>query len=245
MLVLTNVQDNRAQPTSYSATSAAMNATAWNAVPWRFLWCSTARNNQNGTGSIGQPDNQATRTAQACYMRGLKEQIEFVMTSSLPWQWRRVVFSTKGIQTVLTEAANSYFSNLTSGGYARTVNEVLPATGTALEDIMFKGKVGSDWNDIFTASTDSSRIKIMYDRTRNLNAGAEGGRIQKVSLWHPMNKTLVYGDDENGGIEATSLYSNSAVGLGDVWVYDMFRPAYSGSGGLLFKPQATLYWHEK
>lgn len=245
MLVLTNVQDNRAPTTSYNTNAAVMNATSFGGATWNFLWCATARNNQTGAGSIAPPDAQSSRTAQACYMRGLSEKIEIITNTSLPWQWRRIVIAAKGIQAVLTETSTTYFRNITSAGYARTVNEIGTANQVNLHNILFKGEVNKDWKDQFIAPLDTTKFRVLCDKTINIRSSAEGGMMRKYNMWHPMNKTLIYADDESGGQEATAEFSSPYVGLGDVWVYDIFRPAYQGTGSLLFNPNTTLYWHEK
>ena len=63
-----------------------------------------------------------------------------------------------------------------------------------------------------------------------------------------MNHNLVYGDDEVGGQEATTLFSTEGkAGMGDYYVVDLFQPSFGAgeSDTLYFRPQATLYWHER
>lgn len=232
--------------TTYALAGAVMPATQ----QYIFPWCATARNVDSSSTSRGTITDNATRTAQTCYMRGLAENIEITTNDGLPWQWRRVCFTLKG--TALSSVINSTSQALvqqTSQGYVRVVNTVFGNTAVgAIQQGLFRGAAGVDWSNIMTAPTDTTNVTIKYDKTCTISSGNEDGMIRNYRRWHPMNKNLVYSDDEQGGGETFSAYSTTGKpGMGDYYVVDIFQPRTGGTSSsvLRFEPTATLYWHEK
>jgi len=219
-----------------------------------IVWCATARDNSTavGVGNAGNKFYQATRTATTCFMRGLSETVEIQVSDGLPWQWRRICFTYKGVNDLLpglTTAPAFRLALETSNGWVRTVN-ALPnnAYRDALEGVMFRGVKGVDFNEPLTAPLDPTRITVKYDRTRTISSGNDDGCIRKYKFWHGMNKNLVYADDESGGCESTGYYSvQSKAGMGDFIVVDYFLPraGSTSTNQLIFNPTASLYWHEK
>lgn len=220
-------------------------------------WIATCRDNSINTtsGEIGTIFQQSTRTATSCYMRGLREDIELQTSSAVPWQWRRVCFTTKDpaatIGTGLGGISGVYEN---SNGFQRHLYNVTSGTTPdamalgLLRGAMFKGQLNIDWLDYMTAPIDTQRITLRYDKTRTIASGNQSGCIRKYKMWHGMNKTLVYDDDENGAVENASYYSvSSKAGMGDYYVVDIFAPGKgaTASDALSFEPQATLYWHER
>nr|UQS94347.1 MAG: putative capsid protein [Corcyphos virus 4] len=184
-------------------------------------------------------------------MVGLKEAIEIQVNNGMPWQWRRICFTMKGPIGINQSTSFSLALEL-SNGWVRMANQVGDNTGSgdqyAIYERLFRGQNTSDWNDPMTAKVDQTRVTLKYDKTVNIASGNEQGAVRKYNRWHPMNKTLVYNDDELGGTEQPSAYSTSGkAGMGDYYVIDLFR-ARNGAGStdqLSFRPEATLYWHEK
>lgn len=219
-----------------------------------IVWCATARDNtiQNGGGNPGNKFYQATRTATTCFMRGLAENIEIQVSDGLPWQWRRICFTYKGILNLLptlTTAPVFSLAQETSSGWVRTVNQLPNNTyRDSFESLIFRGSKGIDFNEPLTAPLDTSRITVKYDKTRTIASGNEDGCIRKYKFWHGMNKNLVYADDESGGTENVGSFSvQSKAGMGDYVVVDYFLPrsGSTSSNQLIFNPTASLYWHEK
>jgi len=219
-------------------------------VPNPILFCATGRAmDTNAAGNRGNVTDEATRTASTCYMKGISEAVEIQINDNLPWQWRRICFTYKGLNASMPATTGFGMNLLTSSGQKRTSN-MLPnnAYRDTLSGLLFKGRQNSDWDNFMTAPTDSSRVTIKYDRTRTIASGNEGGVIRKYKFWHGMNKNLVYDDDENGGDEDVQFYSNQGkAGMGDYFIVDLFLPRIgsTGSNQLSFQPEATLYWHEK
>lgn len=214
-----------------------------------FPWVATARDNTIGTAS-GNVFNTADRTATTCYMRGLKERIQIQTSTGMPWQWRRICFTMKGDAINVWNETAYKLQQETSNGWARVVSN----TGTTsnlyqyMMPLLFKGQQGVDWNNPFNAKTDNSRLSIKYDKTTSIRCGNSNGMMKEFIRWHPMNRNLVYDDDENGENKTEALYSvNGKAGMGDYYVVDIIA---AGSGSttsdqLSFNPSATLYWHER
>lgn len=216
-------------------------------TPYAFLWCATAR------GLANVPTNNA-RTVLDPYMVGLRESIEIQVTSGVPWQWRRICFTSKrDMSAALGMTGNSkYFTGLSDASARRTIATLAGNRNTgeqyALFELLFQGQNGTDWVDPIVAKTDSTRASIKYDKTMTISSGNEKGVIRKYKRWHSMRKRLVYNGDEQGGDEISGDFSTrDAPGMGDFYVLDLFRARYGATAEdiLTFSPQATLYWHEK
>lgn len=213
-----------------------------------FLWCATARHNDLASGLPGNVFDSATRTATTCFMRGLAEKIEIQVVDGLPWQWRRICVTAKGLQLAITESPTFNLRSLTSAGYQRTLNQMRDSNQGAIENVLFKGVFGQDWFDQMLAPVDTNRVTLKYDKTVTISSGNEEGCIRKFSRWHAMNHNLAYDDDETGGGETGDDFSSQGkAGMGDYYVFDYFRPRMGASttNQLSFSVNATLYWHEK
>lgn len=246
MLVYTNVTSDRVPGATFTPSDPTL---IGGGNVYNFLWCATARNGQTGRSSTDVSGiDEATRTATTCYMRGLKERAWVQTNTGLPWYWRRIVFRAKGLQNVVAQTTTAPFVSGTTNGWRRTVAELVGVPLQNLHTILFQGNFNSDWANPLNAKVDTRRVTVMSDRTRSISAGNDRGVLRSYNQWIPMNKNLVYDDDQNGGDEDEAQFSvTSNAGMGDVYIWDMFAPR-SGSSNtdqLIFNPQATLYWHEK
>lgn len=217
--------------------------------PYLFAWCVSARNLKDGNGASNIVANEAERTATSIFFRGYKETATIATSDGLPWTWRRIIFATKGVEIAGTATATrQLYSNSASYGYRRPVN-AWPNTNTNLiYDQVFKGTAGTDWIDPTTAPLDSRRVTILSSKTRNIAAGNEEGCQRVYRDWLSVNKTLVYDDDETGDGEVSNYYaSDSKAGLGDIFCIDIFQPRTGGnaSSQLSWRPEASIYWHER
>jgi hypothetical protein len=220
-----------------------------------FVWCPTAQ--QLDVNSTVQ--NIASRSATTCYMKGLSEHVRIQTSSGVPWFHRRICFTSRGDTPFNSQdtADTSAFQRFipysdTSNGIERlffnTQANVMPVTQAAMWAVLFKGQNGKDWNDLITAPVDNSRVTLKFDKTWTMQSGNANGLVRERKLWHPMNKNLVYDDDENGDVEGTSYFSTEAkAGMGDYYVIDIIQP---GTGAmatdfLQINSNSTLYWHEK
>jgi len=222
-------------------------------------WIATARDNevQSTPPVVGNIINEACRTATRCFMRGLKENIEITTSSGAAWRWRRICFTFKSNEIVRNEANPNGVSQLwfeDSSGYRRGLFSLTSANSEAvavfgnLQTLLFKGALGIDYDSFMTAPLDTRRVNPKYDKIRTIKSGNQNGTVKEYREWYPMNKNLVYDDDENGDLESLSFISTSGKeGMGDYYVVDFFAPVATAlaSDALIFDPTATLYWHEK
>jgi len=225
--------------------------------PVAMLWCPTKRSRDtNDTGGLPYNADASTRTASQVYYVGLRENIDLSTSGSACWTWRRICFTMKsdaflqfpgdgsGYRTVL--------SNLTSAGYARSLNAFNAADldqNNMLRRIysyVFQGTEGIDWLYARLAKTDPQRITVKYDKTRVIKSGNNAGVMNTYKLWHGMYKNFIYDEDEDGGIESTGdMHSLGKSGMGDYYVLDMVVCNESNDEQLSFNPDSTLYWHER
>nr|QXN75568.1 MAG: capsid protein [Genomoviridae sp.]QXN75572.1 MAG: capsid protein [Genomoviridae sp.]QXN75576.1 MAG: capsid protein [Genomoviridae sp.]QXN75578.1 MAG: capsid protein [Genomoviridae sp.]QXN75580.1 MAG: capsid protein [Genomoviridae sp.] len=204
----------------------------------QFIWCATARDRINGS----DPTASATRESDLVFMRGLKEKIFISTTTPTSWRWRRICFAIKGTPFGFATGLQ------TSNGWSRMLwNRAGTTDAGTMNALVFKGVQNVDWNDLFTAKVDTQRVNLFYDKTRVLSSGNQQGKFFQDNRWYPMNKNLLYNNDENGEGEIDATFSVfSKPGMGDYYVMDLFDAAGGASGdSLQFRPEATLYWHEK
>nr|QCX29518.1 capsid protein [Plant associated genomovirus 22] len=238
---------------NYNNVAATMLGGRANNTEYVFVWTATARDysysSAPGTGSATVTMAQS-RTSTSCFMRGLKECMQFQTVDSLPWIWRRVCFTAKQFAQQLTPTTSYYDAIETSNGYVRVLNEIPVGSNqrAGLYKNMFRGSPGVDWTDVFYAPLDRNLISVKYDKVRVLSSSNDEGMIKEVNLWHPMNSTLCYGDAESGGVELAQRYSTDGrAGMGDYIVVDIFQHGNSSanSSTLTWGTTASLYWHER
>lgn len=226
------------------------------------LWNATWRPKLTQTGGA-QPtvEDDATRTATRTWMRGLSERIEIQTSGSAAWEWRRITF------TFFSNHFYLFNDNPINNGTAvrynietnTGVNRALTffdggnpndeALVTQLFAYVFKGAQDTDWRNPLTAKTHSDRVRIKSDRTTIISSGNDAGVIRKYRRYHPMNRTLIYDEDESGGVVGDGVISAAVnASMGDYYVLDIFKPtlaAQSSEESMSFNPEATLYWHER
>lgn len=215
-----------------------------------FGWIPTARALTDGTGIGGIVSEEAMRTAQQCYMRGLKEAINVRTNSGNAWQWRRICFTYKGnsLTTTTNDTPYQYFTQRPTG-MVRTMNNLNTSPkGDFLLSVLFRGQQNVDWLNVFNAQTDSARIAVKYDRTRTIASGNDSGVLRTYKHWLPMNKNLMYDDDESGDGMVTRFTSTlGKPGMGDYYVVDFFQcsDGADSTDTMSILPESTLYWHER
>lgn len=208
--------------------------------PVAFLWTATARDRSSVS-------NDATRQATTCYMKGLSEQLRLETSNGTMWKWRRITFCAKF-------GPNSIIQYSGSGGVQRAIMPISKSTVAAdvtlwnnIRARLFRGEPGTDWYNEMLAPIDTTRVDLKYDRTRFIRSGNASAAAIAPRLYHPMNKNLVYEDDESGAVTSTAKTSVlDKRGMGDYHVLDLFESVGSDTTGTLtFDANATLYWHEK
>ncbi|AWU66509.1 capsid protein [Bark beetle-associated genomovirus 1] len=244
--------------TGASQTIAAGGAVvAGNSVGF-FLFSPTCMNLNQGSSNPTYFINSAERTSTTCYMRGFSETLRIQTNSHVPWFHRRICFCFRGATPFASpNSSDTPTQNMspyvdTSNGMERLwLNQQVNAMGQSVQAIwgvLFKGMINQDWNDVVIAPVDTTRVDLKFDKTWLIKSGNESGTIVQRKLWHPMNKNLVYDDDETGESMASQYYSvDSKQGMGDFYVYDIITPGLGGSATDLISIQAnsTMYWHEK
>lgn len=217
---------------------------------------------ENNNPNFRQKINQ--RTNCTCYIRGFAENIHWETNDGSAWKWRRIVFQMKGTYYLLNpgaalsgsvDAQPYAYAEVAGLGFTRLWRNMAPQVQNRafVEALVFKGSVGYDYTDVFTATIDTDRVTLMYDKTRVVQSGNNLGVIRKFKLWHPMNRNIRYSDDElgnsmSGGIAFSSVYASPKnYGSGDLLVLDIIRSNDSAttSSQLNMQSTSTLYWHEK
>lgn len=223
------------------------------------LWNATAMDLDSDTNAVNTIVQESQRTSTTCYMRGLSENLRIQTSSGLPWFHRRICFTAKdslfrSLAPSDTNPQNADYSAIeTSNGWQRLfvnmyVNN-MPISRAVIEGIIFKGNFNQDWNDSLVAPLDTRRITVKFDKVWTIKSGNAVGTVVDRKLWHPMNKNIVYADDERGQVEFTSRDSvTSKAGMGNYLIYDIFTPGAAAAGDTSLMSVAaasTLYWHEK
>jgi len=229
-----------------------------------FIWDATARRMTQAGGGSATIVQEAMRTSPTCYMRGLSEHLRIQTNSPAPWIWRRICFKTKDDRFIASDPGDtasgpqryvSFYEN-TVVGYTRQFYQLsgnggtnrTTATYNNILDVLFKGAQGIDFVDFTLAHVDTRRVDLAYDKVTKLASGNDSGVLREFKRWHPMNKNLVYDDDEQGEIEVSSAYSvNDKRGMGNYMVMDIFAPGLGATDNdkLAISSNASLYWHEK
>lgn len=228
--------------TTDTYTNAAVNLRA-NAGYQCFLWCPTARSLEAGS------RDSASRTSTTCFIRGIKHTDYFVTNNGDNWLHRRIIFRLKGDFLLNSSEATPSFRLWleNSNGYTRTQSLARgPGLATA-DNLVFEGTANVDWNDRFVAKVDTQRVTVMSDKTSIMSPKNTVNEIKRTSRWYPINKNLVYDDEENGKqINTNALSVDSLAGCGDVYIFDMFGAADgTRSSTMSWRAEATLYWHER
>lgn len=237
-----------------SATVAQTNVYVNGASGGLFLWTPTAMS-LDASSTVA---NQASRTSTTCYMKGLSEHLRIQTSSGQPWFHRRICFTTRGLSPFLTYNPGDTpiqtqlpFVDTSNGIERLFFNANLNNMGNTVAQwvgVLFKGLINKDWNDYIVAPIDTTRINVKFDKTWTLQSGNQSGIVRERKLWHPMNKNLVYDDDENGDLEQSQYYSTSSkAGMGDYFVMDFIAPGAGASSTDIMQivANSTLYWHEK
>lgn len=213
------------------------------------LFCPTARP-LDFTGA--NKDEPSGRMSAQTYARGYKETtVMRIAGAGTPFRHRRICFSMKGfLDTAKLNNVNNLgqyaFSTDAVRGMARQTAE-LPSTFLAyINSIVFRGTGNVDWSNVFNAMIDTSRITLHSDRSRTINPGNAEGHMSLWKNWYPMNKTLVYDDDESGDAVATNYFSSLAkFGMGDFFIFDLYQSLNVTGANMLINHEGNYYWHER
>lgn len=217
------------------------------------LFCPSSRIIDQDSGSKDEPN---ARTQVDTYSKGYKEITTLRVVGPSPWRRRRIVFSCKRLppDMLFTDPTFSPFyyslyNSVPGGGYVRQTALLGATQASTVWNFIFRGAQGRDWTSPFIAKLDTNLIKIHSDETTNLNPGNQAGAIRTLKRWYPTGKLLRYQDDENGvgPVISGAFASNSKVGMGDLFVYDIYQSITvdAANSNLNINNEGTYYWHER
>lgn len=193
----------------------------------------------------------AQRTSQTTFARGIKETVRLTWDNGTSWWYRRIVFQLRQDPGIVAPTGYGPVSvaQISASAVPQTARVTMqnPTPGV-VQALIFKGVPGTDWNDDITAPVDHQRNRVMYDRTFSMNCPSGTVTNRTFKFYHPLNKTIIYNDDENNtGIGQTGYSATSSSPLGDIYILDVFKSASNPgtAAQLLFTPECTYYWHER
>lgn len=224
------------------------------------IFSPTAMNLSEQSGANNSVVNVAERNSTTCFMRGFSENLRIQTSTGVPWFWRRITFCSKsGVFGVFASNDTPTQTNTGETSYIDTTNgmerlwfnlntNASSNTITGMQAIIFKGQYAKDWVDPLTAPLDTARIDVKSDTTKCIRSGNASGTVMEKKFWYPMNKNLVYDDDESGEGEVSNYTSVvDKKGMGDYFVLDIFTVGTGGGSAdqLQVTGTASMYWHEK
>lgn len=224
--------------TNWTPSASVLTPTGGEIFP--ILWAATFRKNDPAL------NHQSVRVAKEIFLKGIRDDVQIETGSGMAWEWRRIVFSVKSLAR--HASAPDFVAYDQSYGYMRAQGVPTGAFRTALESILFKGTDPHDWLTPMAAPVDVNSVTLHSDKIVNIRSGNSGGIIGKYKHYHKFEKRMVYADSENGGVtKYENFTTDSREGLGDVYILDYLRPTVfaTDTDQLLFRPNATIYWHEK
>lgn len=207
-----------------------------------------------------QPNNAdyvAQRTTTRPFYKGFAETFDVTTNDGSMWIWRRIAFSTKDVALIPLLVRANIAAQATSSSSTNRPMRDLSGEGTGnyqqgltnMYALIFKGIDQTDWVNPMTATTDNSRCNIISDKKYRIRSGNAAGVSRIVRTYIPLNKTLVYDDEENGvGMTSSSQTVTSKAGMGDMFVADFFSceaPVDPAGSVLSVSSSSTTYWHEK
>lgn len=215
-----------------------------------FMWCPTWR--QRRTAST----DEHVRANQEVFMRGIKDRIMVSATFSLIH--RRVCFWS---HRRIDDARPFVFDNpdvIDAPSYQRrNLVALYPNLDEEIFEYLFKGTVGFDYseNSRWDTPLDNKRVKVVYDKQYNITPnyaapdGAQFGKTLTRKLWHPINRKVLYDDDEEGAdVNGSGWSAQTPESLGNFYVLDIFSTGQYIEGSTdqvgTYMPESTTYWHE-
>lgn len=231
-------------------------------TPSSYLWCPTARYRASAPGNY-----DSARTSDTVFYKGIKEQFTFRTSSGEPFRWRRIIFEMSSPPSAEFISVYKYVAgtNATDKGgieadpalgyegvvtYGRPLKVLTTQEQESLEALLYRGVLNVDWWDRWIAKTDSSQVKIRYDKTRIFNPTNGAGVIKQVKQWIPLNETMKYDEGEIGSADTSGMFSNSQRNtMGNIFIFDTFQGNTADTTAavdhLYLNCESTIYWHER
>lgn len=217
------------------------------------LYCPTWMPRQLAPKDIPRRDH--LREQSNIFYRGVKESV--YLSASENCFWRRVVFRSRD---QIDNAAPLYGSHPVTGNPFRIRNMQTfdPSVGGEDEQIgenLWAGMAGVDYTEDtrWKAPLDRDNLTIFYDKTVTVNPNRDFaaeetyGKNMMRKMWHPVNRSLEYGDKETGGDVNPSPWLSDKPGQGNVYILDIFSTGRTAETDISFgtwNVNSTIYWHE-
>lgn len=198
------------------------------------VWCPTYR-------FLGSsPQKYDHRSASTVYYRGVREQVQFYLRNASPVVWRRCVVGSN-----LNVANTASYSLNDTNLYGRT-QLYSESTYIAFFEVLTQGTRNSDYTSNITAKLDEKKCKIYYDKTRVLRPKTTTGDIQTYKMWHPINKTIQYDEEEKGSDISSSPWASNEPPNHNVYIIDLFQSINTTTTNQVsWNVETTSYWHER
>lgn len=213
-----------------------------------YLWAPTYLEQQ-------EESYDYVRNAQSIFFRGVQDRV--FLSATFSFTWRRVCFFS--YQEFIS--ALPFFVEpavVTDPQIVRRpLRKIDPTTDSEFFSYAWKGTVGIDFseNTRWNAPLDDKLLTIVYDKSVTINpnyqhpAGATFGKSMVRKMWHPVNKTVMYSDKENGSTPATTGWTSMCPNSpGNFYILDIFSTGQDlpgdNTGVGEFSSEGTVYWHE-
>ena len=216
------------------------------------LSCPTYLNRQLAPKEI--PRRDYLREQAKIFYRGVREEVS--ISVSEPVFWRRVVFF---MNEELEQGVPLFPTHPATGNPYRMRNMLpfRPEQGQADELLglkLWEGLVGVDFSEDTRWKSPLSKraCRVVYDRTATINPSheyttTESGQMRNRTMWHPVNRKLLYHDQESGNDVNPSPWVSELPNQGNMYIMDIFslgRAEAEGSVMGSWNLQSKIYWHE-
>jgi hypothetical protein len=215
-----------------------------------YMWCPTWRQRRPAS------TDEHVRANQEVFMRGIKDRV--MVSAAFSLVHRRVCFWS---HERIDDARPFTFEDpdvIDGNPYQRrNLVALYPNLDEELFEMLFKGTVNRDYseNSRWDTPLDNKRVKVVYDKQYTVTPnyqpgdGAQFGKTTTRKFWHPINRTIMYDDDEEGAdVNGSGWSARTPESLGNYYVMDIFSTgqAIDGSTDAVgsFMPESTTYWHE-
>ena len=243
-----NIASRKKHDTQLGASSSGANPLQLHAGNNYFLWSPSYLEQQDESYDY-------VRNAQSVFFRGVQDRV--FLSAAFAFTWRRVCFFSyeqlvAGIP-FFVDPPNEDDPHIV----LRPLREINPKNAADFFAYAWKGTVGVDFseNTRWNAPLDDKLLTIVYDRSCTINPnyaapqGATFGKSMTRKMWHPVNKTIMYTDKENGSTPQTTGWSSmSPNSPGNFYILDIFSTGQDLPGDTTgvgeFGSEATVYWHE-
>lgn len=217
------------------------------------LYCPTYLPRQTVPKEISRRDH--LREQSKIFYRGVRENV--YVSASENCFWRRVVFySSEEIDAAVPlYGSHPVTSNPFRIRNMQTFDPSAGGTDAFLGNTLWGGMVGVDYTEDTRWKTplDTDALTVVYDRTTTINANRDFaaeetyGKNVNRKLWHPVNRSLQYGDKETGADVQPSPWVSEKPRQGNMYIMDIFSTGRTADTDISFgtwSVNSTIYWHE-